>query len=880
MVSRKQIQRFFEEFDRMRSGESGSITPDLPVEDRQALGLAQALGKTDFSSESHQKAALYSRLLARASAPDFKSISKKRSGGFSWADVRRVTAWAALGLFLVVVMVWGINNLIPGFGQDPARLTALPVVLPEVTGTPLLSDTEIQTASPTLTPPVIEDTYCQQLVDSYQPSAGFQLYCDEDYYFAFEYPNEWRIELVSKSMNSKIQRFYNPNQTNFIRVDSWRSLAPLLSVVDQHHFYEVREFPEKVYPPMMIGGETAYGFMNAWEQSISGVLLFFQHGETYSIMELPAYSQESLEINWKIARSIQVPGSTPQDNVIPQEFISDSYTLLERAPNETLEPAVAPVRQYEGWEIIGYLTCAQLKTYDWVWNWASSGEYESTTPIFGVDKPVIYLPEIRQVCPNFSILPAVYAYDEWEVIGFLTCSELEQYYWVWTTREVGWYYSTTPLFGEEKPRINIHYGWSCPGFRPLPPVRDPDSHEIIGFLTCSQLEENEWVEMPDGSGYYSSTTPIFGVESPLIWLHEVRLLCSDFPPPEVPRPGAFNPGANAYVSALVIQPDGKILVGGDFSVLGGVPRNLIGRLNSAGQIDVDFNPGMAEGAIYAMALQADGKIVVGGFFTTMGGQPRQNLARLNPDGSLDITFNPGADFWVDELVVQSDGKILVGGSFNTLGGQPRNYLGRLNPDGSLDTTFNPGADLPIDVLAVQADGKILVGGYFSELAGQPREHIGRLNPDGSLDLTFDPGANHRVYALAIQPDGKIVVGGEFSTLGGQTRNYIGRLNLDGSLDPDFTPRADAAVQALTLQADGKLVLGGWFTTLGGQTRHHIGRLNSDGTLDQLFDPRANGEVGVLAMQTDGKILVGGWFNMLAAQARQNIGRLKPNGSLD
>jgi uncharacterized delta-60 repeat protein len=597
-------------------------------------------------------------------------------------------------------------------------------------------------------------------------------------------------------------------------------------------------------------------------------------------MELPAYSQESLEINWKIARSIQVPGSTPQDNVIPQEFISDSYTLLEWVPTETLEPAVAPIRQYEGWEIIGYLTCAQLKTNDWVWNWASSGEYESTTPIFGVDKPVIYLPEIRQVCPDFSILPAVYAYDEWEVIGFLTCSELGQYDWVWTTREVGWYYSTTPLFDEDKPRINIHYGWNCPGFSPLPPVRDPDSHEIIGFITCSQLEEYEWVEIPDGSGYYVSTTPIFGVESPVVLLHEVRLLCPDFSPGEDPEPGAFNPRANAWVGALAILTDGKILVGGDFSTLAGVDRDLIGRLNPDGNLDVNFNPGVGNGSIYTMAVQADGKIIVGGAFNTFGGQPRQNIARLNPDGSLDITFNPGADFWVDELVVQSDGTILVGGSFNTLGGQPRNYLGRLNPDGSLDTTFNPGADLPIDVLAVQADGKILVGGYFSELAGQPREHIGRLNPDGSLDLTFNPGADHRVYALAIQPDGKIVVGGEFSTLGGQARNYIGRLNPDGSLDSGFDPNAGAEVNALALQADGKVVVGGWFTVLGGERRDHIGRLNPDGTLDRLFDPRADGTVHVLALQTDGKLLVGGWFNMLGAQARQNIGRLNLDGSLD
>jgi hypothetical protein len=79
-------------------------------------------------------------------------------------------------------------------------------------------------------------------------------------------------------------------------------------------------------------------------------------------------------------------------------------------------------------------------------------------------------------------------------------------------------------------------------------------------------------------------------------------------------------------------------------------------------------------------MQADGKIVVGGTFTTLGGQTRNRIARLNPGGTLDAAFNPGADFDVYALAVQVDGKIVVGGSFSTLGGQPREYIGRLSND--------------------------------------------------------------------------------------------------------------------------------------------------------------------------------------------------------
>ena len=152
----------------------------------------------------------------------------------------------------------------------------------------------------------------------------------------------------------------------------------------------------------------------------------------------------------------------------------------------------------------------------------------------------------------------------------------------------------------------------------------------------------------------------------------------------------------------------------------------------------DFNPGAGNpqmvDRVYSLAVQADGKILVGGEFTTLGGQPRHHLARLNADGTLDPTFNPRAEGgnspFVDSLVVQADGKILVGGRFRTLGGQPRDSLGRLNADGTLDTSFYPkvGIFAPhVHCLVVQADGKILVGGEFTMLGGQPRDNLGRLN---------------------------------------------------------------------------------------------------------------------------------------------------------
>src|SRR5262245_4494351 len=135
-----------------------------------------------------------------------------------------------------------------------------------------------------------------------------------------------------------------------------------------------------------------------------------------------------------------------------------------------------------------------------------------------------------------------------------------------------------------------------------------------------------------------------------------------------------------------------------------------------------FNPDV-DGAVLAMAVQNDGKIIVGGSFTSVGGRPHTNIARLNVDGKVDDRYSPSADSYVLSLAVQDDGKILAGGIFTMLSGQTRNYLGRLNADGTPDA-FNPGANNTVSSLAIQADGLILVGGYFTELGGQARSYAG------------------------------------------------------------------------------------------------------------------------------------------------------------
>jgi uncharacterized delta-60 repeat protein len=185
---------------------------------------------------------------------------------------------------------------------------------------------------------------------------------------------------------------------------------------------------------------------------------------------------------------------------------------------------------------------------------------------------------------------------------------------------------------------------------------------------------------------------------------------------------------------LVVQPDGKILAAGYFEKMNGQPHRLLARLNVDGSADATFNVqvgnlGWPWGVVRKVAVQADGKIVFGGGFTGVNGVPRQSLARVNPDGTLDSQFNAGADGEVHGVVVQPNGRIVVVGDFTMLNGRPRVRLGRLNWDGSLDETLTVGADRFVRATALEPDGKILLGGQFTTLGGAGRLFAGRIDAD-------------------------------------------------------------------------------------------------------------------------------------------------------
>jgi len=97
------------------------------------------------------------------------------------------------------------------------------------------------------------------------------------------------------------------------------------------------------------------------------------------------------------------------------------------------------------------------------------------------------------------------------------------------------------------------------------------------------------------------------------------------------------------VGAIAVQIDGKIVIAGDFTNVDGFSRGRVARLNTDGSTDVTFMDGVtgADLTVNSVAVQPDGKIVIGGQFTNVNGVARNLIARLNRDGSLDTNFLNG-----------------------------------------------------------------------------------------------------------------------------------------------------------------------------------------------------------------------------------------------
>ena len=390
-------------------------------------------------------------------------------------------------------------------------------------------------------------------------------------------------------------------------------------------------------------------------------------------------------------------------------------------------------------------------------------------------------------------------------------------------------------------------------------------------------------------------------------------------------------------TAVGIQADGKIVMAG-YSSNGTDDQFVVVRYNPGFTLDSSFdrdgvvttNISAGQDRAEALLIQPDGKIVVAGHKNSGAGNNDFAVVRYNTDGSLDTTFNPGGAFGgppnlpgivttaitpghdeIEGVALQADLRIVVAGW--TQQATTDYVVARYNPDGSLDTAgFNAPTGYFISTngatndgayeVAVTSTGKVAIAGWVNsgtsdDFAAARFTTTGVPDPafGGTGTVFFDFAGNRRDRAITLvtQPGvgGAPDFGEDRLTLAGEARLGNGfdmfalmRMSGDGALDgtfgtggkasQDFNATLHDAAYGIALQpAPGsEIVLGGWasWDGFGTGTNFALARFTSAGVLDTAtFNPPAgtvttnfpannNDWIDAVALQSDGKIVAAGY----------------------
>lgn len=316
--------------------------------------------------------------------------------------------------------------------------------------------------------------------------------------------------------------------------------------------------------------------------------------------------------------------------------------------------------------------------------------------------------------------------------------------------------------------------------------------------------------------------------------------------------------------------------------------------------------------IYDVAIQPDGKLIILGDFAGFNGNGCRGIVRLNADGTEDTAFTAncgtgmgtGATGLPRVKLLSTGDIIVVCSNVGTFDGTSFGGILKLSSAGVFDTAFNTaigtGFTSSLYGLAIIASDDIIVLGRQSAFNGSPSAPgITKLSSAGVLDTTFDTnlgtginlGTGTSAYSCVEQTDNKLVISGDFVDFNGNTRNRVFRLNSDGTEDAAYYTALGTAfggiVRASAIQSDDSVVFVGSFTSFNGNTRYRVIRVDSAGVEDTTFYGNLGSAIDTVgeiawgvAVQSDGKIVIVGDFTAFNANSRVFIFRLNSSGTED
>ncbi len=359
-------------------------------------------------------------------------------------------------------------------------------------------------------------------------------------------------------------------------------------------------------------------------------------------------------------------------------------------------------------------------------------------------------------------------------------------------------------------------------------------------------------------------------------------------------------GVNGTVETIQTMANSKAYIAGAFSGYNGVSRNGICRVFADGSIDVSFDCGSgvvtgvspfeSEWRIYKIAVQPDGKIIVGGDFTRFNGEDRNNLVRLLPDGSFDPSFNIGSGLnnAVKDIIILPSGKILVAGEFNQYdsGGPNQTSCGgliKLNLDGSIDQSFQLLGQAPVEAMAMTNSGQIVLAGGFLVFDGNLVNRLCRINSDGTFDPSYNvgSGANSLLYDVIVDADDRVIVTGTAFVYDGDTLNFLFRTLPDGQRDTTYADTnqfySSFGTNQIEFGPDSSVMLLGRLPDVFNNDLQ-VFRLDPNGIIDPTFQsyPTNNNayDANAFDFTADGDIIVGGKFVEYGGIPKNGLTRIK------
>lgn len=398
-------------------------------------------------------------------------------------------------------------------------------------------------------------------------------------------------------------------------------------------------------------------------------------------------------------------------------------------------------------------------------------------------------------------------------------------------------------------------------------------------------------------------------------------------------PGESVPGTNGTVYASVVLPDGDVIVGGAFSVAGGVPASNIARWHAASGTWSSIGLGTSS-SVFAIAMLPGGDLIIGGMFTSAGGIPANAIARLNVSTGTWFPLAGGVtEGEVDAIAITPTGDVIAVGNFGAINGMPVAGIARFSISAgawsSLGAGFNrgfssvlahPNGDIYVggnfglsggsgisrrsasgtwsslgaglgggvaSAIALLPNGDILAGGQFISAGGNPAAGIARWSISSQMWSTYGAGiagSSHLINTILVLPGGDFIVGGNFTLAGNFSALNIARCNATTGVWSPLGPGASASVTTLALRPGGggggsqDIIVGGGFLSAGGLAASHVARIDHLSANWGVLGLGVDGTINALATLTaaqGGDVFAGGSFTRAGTGPASNVARFHP-----